>query len=110
MKNIHKRTHGRIRRHDTGIRLIYENEECGQSIRSDVFDNEPFSERFCFVVGRSVVQMLSSRLVHGTLRAWRDGTHARYHDEQQSDVHSGKNKRTLMLPLKRWRISNSGVK
>ena len=55
------------------------------------------------------MQMLSSSLVHGTLRARRDGTHARYHDEQQSDVHSGKNKRTLMLPLKRWRIPNSGV-
>jgi len=55
------------------------------------------------------VQMLSNSLVHGTLRARRDGTHARYHDEQQFDVHSGKNKRTLMLPLKRWRIPNSGV-
>ena len=55
------------------------------------------------------MQMLSNSLVHGTLRARRDGTHARYHDEQQFDVHSGKNKRTLMLPLKRWRIPNSGV-
>jgi hypothetical protein len=55
------------------------------------------------------VQMLLCSLVHGTLRDWRDGTRARYRDEEQSDEHSGIKEKTQMLRLNRWRISNSGV-